>query len=58
MTWLGFLNYYILQWLCVRLYKTVEDDGSISGWGLWYWIRPGTGWRDSETGVNVDYVWM
>ena len=58
MSWLGFVNYYILQWLCVRLFKTVEQDGSISEWGLLYWVRPGTGWVDEDTGEGSDYTWM
>ena len=56
--WLGRLNYFALQWVCVRLYKVAEDDGSISGWGFLYWVKPGSGWRDSETGEGSEYAWL
>ncbi len=40
LTWHGWLNCLVLQWLCLRLIRVVESDDTISGarivWGpIW-----------------------
>lgn len=43
-TWLGAINYFILQWFFVRLAKVVDTDThKIVGWQLIF-CRPMTGW--------------
>lgn len=34
MTWVGWVNVVIFQWLFLRLAYRTEDDNSISGWGF------------------------
>lgn len=34
LTWAGWINCLLLQWLCLRLQREVEDDGTISGWAV------------------------
>lgn len=34
LTWAGWLNCLLLQWLCLRLQRDVEDNGVISCWAL------------------------
>lgn len=45
-TWLGRLNYLILQWFFVRLAR-IEDaeTGAYWGWTLIWGAVPLTGWR-------------
>lgn len=56
MTWLRFVNYYILQWFCIRLAKVVDTDGphkgKITGWQILYPIHPISGWRN-----EYRYLW-
>ena len=52
MSWLGRLNYYLLQWMYIRMYKTVELDGSISEWGIMYWVKPMSGWSSKYKWVK------
>lgn len=44
MTWVGWLNFCVLQWLGVRLTYTVRDDGRIglTGFRMWW---PMTRWH-------------
>jgi len=65
MTWLGILNFVVLQWFGVRLARVVpivlnfgeHNDGRIgtavdrSHWRLLRWIWPLTGWWS-------DYRWI
>jgi hypothetical protein len=42
LTWIGWLNFLLLRWFLFRLSYNVEDDGSISGYGVrfipsWRW---------------------
>jgi len=43
-TWLEFLNKFILQWFFIRLAKVVDEDGDIIFWTILKWIIPCTGW--------------
>lgn len=42
--WLGILNRYILQWLCVRLARKIDEDDKPVGWTLLRWVRPLSGY--------------
>lgn len=45
MSWLGWLNYLVLQWFFVRLAKMVdEDSGEVVGYRWLTGIVPLTGW--------------
>lgn len=50
LTWLGALNFVVLQWFGVRLVR-VSADGRTIGWRVWRWIVPLTGWWS-------DYRWL
>lgn len=52
MSWLGRLNYYVLQWMFIRLAKVVEDDGTFVRWTVLWGIIPTTGWSS-----DYRYVW-
>lgn len=60
MSWLGNLNYYLLQWLGIRLAKLVETEGplknSIIEWQIIYPIQPVTGWVNSRS-TRYKYLW-
>ena len=43
-TWVGYLNFALLQWVGLRLYRQVEADGRVSGFGLLGLVLPLTGW--------------
>jgi len=46
MTWLGILNYYILQWFFIRLAKVVDTKtGKIEKWFILKWVFPFSGWN-------------
>jgi hypothetical protein len=51
MTWLGYLNFGVLQWLCVRLARERDDAGNIVGYRWLGPVAPLTGWWN-------DYVWL
>jgi len=44
MSWLGRLNYYFLQWLFLRLAKTVEENGEIVAWDILVGVYPKSSW--------------
>ena len=39
-TWVGYLNFALLQWVGLRLYRQVEADGRVSGFGLLGLVLP------------------
>lgn len=49
-SWLGWLNYIIFQWLCIRLTEVVDTDKDgkeiNSKFEFDYWIKPMSGWKD------------
>lgn len=45
-TWLGWLNWLVLQWLFVRLARVRDDDGRIVGYQWLVGVLPMTGWVD------------
>lgn len=49
MTKLGKLNFYLVQWLFVRVARIVIDDNTI-GWCLIGPVLPMTGWRTDYIG--------
>jgi hypothetical protein len=44
LTWAGWLNCLLLQWLCLRIVRHVEDDGEITRWCLIYGPIWRVGW--------------
>jgi hypothetical protein len=52
MSWLKFLNMFILQWFFIRLARIVNDNGDTEGFTVIKWIVPGTGW------VFMDYLYV
>lgn len=52
-SWFGYLNFFLLQFVCIRLQRTVnEHDHSIhERWDIIGPIVPMTGWRGR-------YIWM
>ena len=49
---LGLLNFFVLQWVCIRLQQTVDEhDGSHERWDIIGPIVPLTGWWQR-------YIWM
>lgn len=50
MTWLKFINVFILQFFFIRLQKTVHNDGRIE-YAIIRWIWPFTGWF-------TDYIYI
>lgn len=59
MTWLYFLNYFILQWFFIRLAK-IQDNGCLLGYHyknkykILKWIIPLTGWKNNYKFLNKD----
>lgn len=47
LTWVGWLNILLLRWFFVRLYYVVEQDNTVSGYGLhrWVWPFPWASWK-------------
>ena len=43
-TWVWALNYFVLQWVGVRLCRVIEDDGKQSGWTWKTRVVPMSGW--------------
>ena len=43
-SWLHKLNYYILQWFCIRLAKVVNEKGKVMYYYIMWGIVPLTGW--------------
>lgn len=52
MTWLGFLNFLVLQWFGIRLARLVENDRQV-GWKLIKWIVPLTGWWNNYRYIGL-----
>jgi len=51
-SWLGLLNFFVLQWLLFRLQETVDvDDGKHLSWDVIGPIVPLTGWWSSYVRV-------
>lgn len=47
-SWLGALNFLVLQWLFVRLVETVDEEtGAHEKWELIGFVVPMTGWWTS-----------
>jgi hypothetical protein len=46
LTWCGWLNVLVLQWLGLRLAYSIEraDSATVTEWRLMRWIVPLTGW--------------
>jgi hypothetical protein len=45
LTWLGLLNFLVLQWFFIRLGRIIDiDSGNTIGWTLIRWPLPLTGW--------------
>lgn len=51
--WLGILNRCLLQWLCVRLARKLDEDDKPVGWTLLRWVRPLSGYG----GRPFVYMW-
>lgn len=43
-SWVGWLNIIVLQWFFTRLYYSVNDQGGVEYYGLYFPIVPLTGW--------------
>jgi len=52
-SWLGALNYYVLQWTCYRLARHVDDGGKTVSWSFLGPVAPRSGW-----GTNNPYRWL
>ena len=57
MTWLKFINAFILQWFCVRLTKHAYKDENgnytiLKTLSIQYWVVPLTGWWSSYKRIN------
>ncbi len=51
-SWIGWLNVLILQWFCLRIEMTIDNDTKvITKYKLLGFIKPGTGWSGK-------YVWL
>ena len=57
MTWLGKLNYLVLQWFWVRLAKAY-DDGEDVGWKLLIGVVPMTGWGGGYIPKSPKSLWL
>jgi hypothetical protein len=53
-TWVGWLNFLLLQWFCIRLEGTVNSDRSETEWNIIKWITPLTGWWSDYRYLNDD----
>jgi hypothetical protein len=51
LTWLGRLNFFILQWFCIRLAKLVNKKGETERYEILKGIVPLTGWWN-------DYIYL
>lgn len=51
-SWLGALNYYLLQWSCFRLARSVVE-GKTVGWSVIGPVAPLSGW-----GEGNPYRWL
>lgn len=52
-SWLGWLNFFLLQWFFLRLQEVLEDDGKTHvRWQVVTGIVPLTGWWS-----NYVYLW-
>lgn len=48
MTWLGWLNYYILQWFFFRLAREYDNtDKPLNKFSIFFPIVPMSGWEDT-----------
>lgn len=43
-SWVGWLNFLVLQWLCVRLQGEVDLDDGATKWAFIGPVLPLTGW--------------
>lgn len=49
MSWLFILNYFILQWLFIRLCKIIEDNTKqIKGYNIMIGVYPLSGWGEKK----------
>ena len=57
LTWAGWLNCLLLQWLCLRLSRLVEADDTITGWSLRWAPIWRIGWSlPSRTPLPAGYL--
>jgi hypothetical protein len=48
LSWLGWLNFLVVQWFCVRIARQYDAETNTAiGWGLVYFVLPLTGWWSS-----------
>lgn len=53
MSWLGLLNFLLLQWFFVRLARVVDKrTGRTAGWRVLRWPWPLTGWWSPYRGLQ------
>lgn len=47
LSWMGWLNVFIIQWFFIRLARYYTDDTEEQGYMIVKWIVPMTGWSFS-----------
>ena len=52
-TWLGYLNFFVLQWFFIRLAKVKDKDNGKIKYILLYFVVPNTGWHNNYKYVKI-----
>jgi hypothetical protein len=52
--WLGYLNFIIIQWLCIRLTKWQENNQK--GYGILIGVLPLTGWWSKYIKLPIKHI--
>lgn len=51
---IGFINYFLIQWFCIRICKSVDEKrGRTKGYGILYFVKPLSGWKNEYKEMGV-----
>lgn len=54
MSALGFINYFFVQWFCIRICKSIDIESKrVTGYGILYFVVPLTGWNNEYKEIGI-----
>lgn len=53
-TWVGWLNFLLIQWFFIRIQGEVNTDYTQTKWSILHWVVPLSGWWSDYVFLNDD----
>jgi hypothetical protein len=62
MSFLYFINFFIFQWLCIRVCRSVDvHSGQTKRYGVLYFVQPLSGWSKNYKTIyvkDIKVLWL